>query len=120
MAKLRFRMKPKAGFHYLRQNRREVTVRPGDVVRCTKEEIHGALDKFEQLDPDPPPPEPKIGLKAVHCGFGKWDVINETTGVKINDKPLTKAEAREIALSLPPDEEEDQTTGESNATPEDK
>lgn len=103
MAKLRFRMKPKKGVHYLRRNGSEVPVRPGDVIECDKDEIKGALDKFEQLDPDPPPKEPKIGLKAIHRGHGNWDVINEATGEAINTEPLDKAEARKMeATWVPP------------------
>jgi hypothetical protein len=60
------------------------------------DDVQGFKDLLEQLEPDQPPPKPKAGLKAVHRGFGKYDVINEATGKKINDKVLTKEEAQEL------------------------
>ena len=35
-------------------------------------------------------------LKAIHKGSGKYDVINEETGEKINNKPLSKADAEKL------------------------
>jgi len=115
-----FKLKTGMGKHRIRRDGRMAVLKPGDEIDCEKHELGGAIYKFEQLEPDPSPPEPSMGLRAVHRGFGKWDVINEASGVKINDKPLTKGEAREMALSLPPDEEKDQTTEKDNATPEDE
>lgn len=99
-----FKLKAGMGKHRIRRDGRMVVLKPGDEIDCERDELGGAIDKFEQLEPDPPPPEPKLGLKAVHRGAGKWDVVNEATGVKINDKLLTKEEAQELALSPPPDE----------------
>lgn len=106
-----FKLKIGMGKHRIRRDGRMVVLKPGDEIDCQKHELGGAIRKFEQMEPDPPPPKPTTGLKAVHRAFGKWDVINEATGVKINDNPLSKGEAQAMALSLPPDEEEDQTSG---------
>lgn len=50
----------------------------------------------ETPPPSPPPPEPKqeeVGLRLVHRGGGKYNVVNLATGEPINDTLLTKAEA---------------------------
>ena len=108
-----FKLKTDMGKHYIRRDGRMVMLKPGDKIDCEKYELGGAIKKFEQLEPDPPPPEPKLGLRAVHRGAGKWDVVNEATGVKINNELLTKEEARELALSPlktePPSDSKKQT-----------
>jgi len=108
-----FKLKAGMGKHHIRRTGRMVVLKPGDKIDCEKYELGGAIFKFEQLEPDPPPPEPKLGLKAVHRGAGKWDVLNEATGVKINDGLLTKEEAQELALSPlktePPSDSKKQT-----------
>lgn len=38
-------------------------------------------------------------FKAVHQGQGKWDVVNQRTGVKVNAKSLTRAEAAKLATA---------------------
>lgn len=95
-----FRMKAGMGEHYIRRHGQMVCLRSGDQIRCEPHELGSAIRKFDQLEPDPPPPQPKVGLKAVHRGFGKWDVINQATGAKINDQPLSKQEAKELESSL--------------------
>lgn len=76
---------------------------PGDIFDGAREELGASLDQWEQLDPDPeppPPPQPLRGLVARVRGFrgrGEWDVINPETGRAINDRPLTKAEATDLA-----------------------
>lgn len=74
-----------------------VVICPGDTVRCEPYELGNAKDKFDQLEPDPPPPQLKFSLKVKHRGGGRYDVLNELTGVKINDKTLTKEEAEALA-----------------------
>ena len=96
-----FKLKTGMGKHYIRRKGQMVMLKPGDGIDCEKYELGGAIFKFKQLEPDPPPPEPKLGLKAVHRGAGKWDVVNEATGVKINDNLLTKEEAQGMVSSLP-------------------
>ena len=81
---MRFKYKNNVGNHYY--NRRKL--KPGDIIDT--DSIGGAIDKFEQLDPEPIHEEPKAGLKAVSLGGGKYDVFNDTTGKKINDEPLGK------------------------------
>ena len=114
MTKLRFRMKRGMGLHYLRREGGEVAVRPGDIVECTREELGSALHKFDQLDPDPPPPEPSVRLRAVHSGGGKWDVVNEVTKKKINEKPLNKQQALDLVDAIEPHLRPDPDPGEEN------
>lgn len=72
----------------------------GDVFEATTKEVQGVRDIIEDLDKvgeyqatmDDDVPRKK--LVAVHRGFGKWDVLNTTTGKAINDHPLTKTDAR--------------------------
>jgi len=85
-------MKEGMGRHRLRSGE---TVIPGQIVKCEKKELGGAIDKFEQLDPDPPPPQPRVGLIARPAKYGRWDVINPEGG-RVNDVPLTKEEAEAI------------------------
>lgn len=114
---IRFRLKPGYGKHYTTTDGKRVVLRAGDEIRCEPEDLGNARDKFEQLEPMPPPAQPKIGLKAVHRGGGRYDVINEATGTKINDKPLKKGEAEQLAGAGIPEqtEEEPQTKKESEA-----
>lgn len=93
MAELRFRMKKGAGAHYLRDGTR---VLPGKTITIDPLCLGGAKDKFEQIDPDPPPAEPSVGLKLKHVGGRYWNVVNEKTGRNINDKPLQKEDARAL------------------------
>lgn len=93
MAKLRFKMKKGMGTHYLPGMK---AVHPGDEIKCEKEELGGALDKFEQLDPDPEPEKPKVGLKLLHVGGGYYNVVNDATGKVLNDRPLKKEVAEEM------------------------
>lgn len=48
-------------------------------------------------------PEPS-DFKAVHKGFGKWDVVN-AEGEPINTEPLTKAEAQDLLAAQDGEEE---------------
>lgn len=93
----RFRMKQGVGAHHLPSRQ---VVRPGDVIDVPDYQIAGALDKFDRLDSAPPSPEeqlPTTGLRAVHKGHGKYDVVNMTTGATINDEPLSKSDATAMA-----------------------
>lgn len=89
-------------------------MRPGDVVECTKEELHSVPHKFDQLDPDPPPPEPSVRLRAVHRGGGNWDVVNEVTKKKINEKPLNKQQALDLVDAIEPNLRPDPDSEEKN------
>ena len=96
MAKLRFKMKKGMGPHLIRRGGRLVTILPGDEITIEKHELVGAMDKFEQLDPDPEPKQPSVGLKLVHAGGKFWNVINEKTKRRINDKPMLKEDAQKL------------------------
>ncbi|MEW5725494.1 MAG: hypothetical protein AB1896_20465 [Thermodesulfobacteriota bacterium] len=69
---------------------------PGDIVEAAPENMKGVLDKFDLLDPpDQAQAEAKQpnALKMVHKGFGRYDVLNTTSGQILNDHLLKKAEA---------------------------
>ena len=44
----------------------------------------------------PDKPEENRGLKAVHKGAGRYDVVNEKSGKKLNEKSLSKDEANAL------------------------
>lgn len=78
-------------------------LREGDIVDCNEHELGGALDKFTRLDPE----EKKLKdiaqakLKAVKIkegkkNAGKYWIINEASGKKLNKEPLSKKEAEEF------------------------
>ncbi len=87
---MRFRLKKGYGTHKTRDGKK---ITAGEIIRLSsKYELGGALDKFDQLDPDPPPPPPRVGLIAQPGKYGRWNVFNPD-GVKVNDVPLLKREA---------------------------
>lgn len=87
---MRFKYKNNVGNHYY--NRRKL--KPGDIIDT--DSVGGAIDKFEQLDPDPEPVLPNVGLHAKETEDGRFDVVNETTGEPINDAPLNKNEVDQL------------------------
>jgi|GEM_PF-5478296 len=98
-----YRMKKGVGPHSMKLDGKNITLHPGDEVRCEPEDIGGILErKFDALEPPPPEPSPKVGLVVKHREDGKCDVINEVTGNKINDEPLTPKEAAQMVGSLMP------------------
>ena len=74
-------------------------IKPGDLVECKEEELGGAIDKFEVVEPDPEKtPIPKAGLQVVAREDGAgYDVINEITGQPINSVGLDLEEAYKLA-----------------------
>lgn len=116
----KFLMREKKGKHtylYPQQNekgrRKKRVLYPGDIIDCSEYEIAGALDKFECLEPEKLElernPKPNVGLKAVEVeekeivnyikkrvGKGQFDVINEVSGLALNEGPLTKQEANQL------------------------
>ena len=96
-----FKMKLRMGKHYIRRSGRKVVLRPGDQIDCEKHELGGAIHKFEQMEPDPPPSQPKVGLKLVARGGNWFDVVNEVTGKAINDRGLRRQEAEELVRKGP-------------------
>jgi hypothetical protein len=102
---IRFRLKPGHGKHYASVDGKKTVLRPGDVICCEPAELGGAIGKFEQLDPDPPPAAPEIGLCVVNRDDGLCDVVNEATGEKINDAPMTPEEASSLTDKFEDDAE---------------
>lgn len=92
---MRFKMKPNTGKHRILNDGKDITVRAGEIVDCTKEEIGCAIDKFEQLDPDVLPPASRFKLES--RGGGYFDVIHPVSGMPINSKALRKPEAETLA-----------------------
>lgn len=95
---MRFRLKERCGKHHTRsQDGEALTLRPGDIIDCEATELGNAIDKFEQLDPDPPEPQATEGLVVVPAGEGRFNIVNVVSGAKLNDVPLTSQEASDIA-----------------------
>jgi hypothetical protein len=96
--KMRFRLK-KGKYTYQDADGNTVVKRSGDIVECEPEKLQYFMDKFEQLDKNPPPPEPSVGLKKVRVPgeeTNQWNVINEATGKPINDVPLNYRDAQAL------------------------
>lgn len=95
--KIRFRLK-RGKYSYQDTDGNAVVKHAGDIVECEPEKLKFFMDKFEQIDPDPPAPEPEVGLKMERASDepNQWNVINETTGKPINDAPLGLREAQAI------------------------
>ena len=92
---MRFRMKPGCGKHRITTDGRDITVRVGEIVDCSKKDIGAAIDKFEQLDPDVIPPPSRFKIISIPGGY--YDVIHPVTETAINSKKLRKAEAESLA-----------------------
>ena len=106
---VRFRLKQ--GKHYARANGCSVIVYlnggtekktngghylvAGDVIECYPEMLKYFMDKFEQIDPDPKPESPEVGLYLVAVDGG-WNVVNSVTKQSLNDVPLTQEVAESI------------------------
>ena len=100
---------PNTGLHRMTDPRTGdvVTLKPGDIIECEPEQLGCGRDKFEALDPEPPPtppPFPKTGLRVVSRGAGWFDVINPTTGMPINDHALRFEDASALAQRAPMDQ----------------
>jgi hypothetical protein len=71
----------------------------GDVVELDEYQASRIMHKLIPLGPEPEPepePDPTFDVLVRPDGEG-YDVVNMETGEPINDTPLTKAEATEIA-----------------------
>lgn len=90
----RFKKLPKSGNHYFRRAGQMIRVRPGDIVEAERHELGNAISTYECLDPLPPEPEEVRTLVARHAGGGRYNIINTVTGKKINDKTLSKEDAK--------------------------
>jgi len=95
----------------------------GEVIRLrSKDELGGHTHGWEQLDPDPPEPQPSTGLLGVERAEerGTYDVLHPVSGVKQNVHPLTREQAAAMTdgnvRDLPPaDATLTTTTGGSGA-----
>lgn len=97
-----YRLKPKHGTHWFRDlNGKERPIKAGEILECEEWQIRNVLNRFDVVEPSPPPPEPNVGLKVHHRGGPWYDVVNEATGKPINTKPLRKAQAQEIVDDAP-------------------
>ena len=98
--KIRFRLKQGCGSHRYRDAEGNLIVmRSGDIITCDPDRIKSLMFKFEQIDPDPPVPEPVVGLKKVRAPgeeTNQWNVINEATGKPINDVPMNHRDAQAL------------------------
>ncbi|KKN41996.1 hypothetical protein LCGC14_0717560 [marine sediment metagenome] len=102
---LDWRMKKGVGAHKYRDPISGATrqLKPGDMVRCTKGELRGALDKFELYTPYEQIQKlllegnaPHEGLCVIHRGGKAYDVIRSDTGETVNDKPMTEEAAKRL------------------------
>jgi hypothetical protein len=95
--KMRFRLK-RGKYSYQDTDGNAVVKHAGDIVECEPEKLKFFMDKFEQVDPDPPLPAPPVGLTMARASEepNQWNVINEATGKRINDIPLGLRDAQAL------------------------
>jgi hypothetical protein len=98
-----FRIKPRMGSHYARSGGKLKRLLSGETIECLGTELGNARDKFECLEPDPPPVQqvPELALRVAHRGAGRWDVLHPVSGARINEALLSKEEALAMAGLLP-------------------
>ena len=78
----------------------------GDVFEAPTEEVKHMrdilqpLDKIEEYMDESERDVPRNKLLAIHKGRGNWDVVNNSTNKKMNDRPLTKTEAQQMVDRL--------------------
>lgn len=82
-------MKKGCGRHWMNG----VCYKPGDAVECPEADLGSALDKFERVGPGDAPAPARVAVVIEPLGGGWFNVKNGATGVKLNDKPMRKAEA---------------------------
>ena len=114
MEKIKYKLKKGYGSHRMHGK----TYVSGDVVKTNAEELRGALDKFEQLEPTPSLPEPVAGMTVVETDGG-YDVVNDVSGKTLNDEPLHQHEAEAIG-TIADDGEPMTPETKKNGSPDDK
>lgn len=78
----------------------------GDIFEAPPFAVRGirdilqALDRIEEYEDFHPDDVPRRKLKAIHRGYGKWDVYNTEMEKNVNDHPLTKMEAFHLVEEL--------------------
>ncbi len=94
----RWRKKMKTGSHQMSDGR---MIACGEEIEATRHELSSAVDKFDLIEDDEAemPDEPSVGLRKVETDGG-WDVINDESGEKLNDDPLTAEDADEMVKVL--------------------
>ena len=111
-----FRHRDKRGKHLLGENpnfnikgnKHKRVSESGDILVCPPRLIAPFMDKFERVDILPSPATAVLKqLKRVHKGGGRYDVINNSTGNKLNNDYLTKEEANDLIVSDGADVEDD-------------
>jgi len=108
------------------------TLRAGDTFYAQPSRVKAFLDIMEPVNPEEAQAieepetafEPKISLKMIHRGAGRYVVINKETGEQINEGYLNKVEAEALVrgeVDLPEatttEEEEEQEDEDDNTTP---
>lgn len=112
-----YRLKNGYGKHTIPEGCTDISIRgkdneriaiSGDVLICKPSRIAPFLDKFERIDLLPEyNPQPQKQLKKEHKGGGRYNVINVTSGEKLNEVYLSKDEANELIVSELEVKEED-------------
>lgn len=109
---IRCKLRPKVGFHLRKEpGKGMVRYEPGDIMKVNNiQELGGAADKFEILDPVPENDPLKLDeapvlLKMEHRGGGRYNVINTKTNKILNEEYLTKKEAESMINAVEPEEE---------------
>jgi hypothetical protein len=108
-----YRLKPNFGTHWFREaNGKETPIKSGETIECEAWQLGGAIGRFEIVQQPTPTPHPSVGLKKIHRGAGRFDVVNEATGKPINSRMLSGPEADELIADGGPmegalDEDED-------------
>lgn len=93
---------------FIRGKENERIAISGDVLICKPSRIAPFLDKFERIDLLPEyNPQPQKQLKKEHKGGGRYNVINVTSGEKLNEVYLSKDEANELIVNELAIKEED-------------
>jgi len=108
---VRVRRKMKRGTHsYVDADNQLITIKGGEIWKDCPEDVADRLNpaQWDFLDPAEEearggksrrtPPKPKMGLSVTECPDqeGMFDVINDKTGKRINDDPLTEDEANAL------------------------
>jgi hypothetical protein len=107
---MRFRMKKGMGSDWRTDQTKDgsrVEIKPGDVITVALPEDVIYPYKYEALDPEPPGPKATVGLRVVKRSDGYYDVVNEATGNRLNDRRLSKVDAQTVASEPIPEEEDD-------------
>ena len=94
--KIRWKIRQGCGSHNFNDERG--SVKAGQTFTATAYEMRHIQFKIEALDPLPAEePEIEQRFEVARTSGGRYNVINAATGKPLNDTPLLKAEAYEMA-----------------------